>query len=159
MRRKDREITDIRQIQKILEKSDVLRVALNNGKYPYIFPVNFGYEINEDKITLYFHTSKEGAKHKIIEKDNRAAFETDCGHMLIPPQGKTVCTASFAYESVIGLGIINKAAEDEKERLLEGLLNHYGIKQKNFDAVYSANTVVYKIDVESYTAKIRRQDG
>ena len=44
MRRKDREITEFAEIKNIFDKAKVLRIALNNGEYPYILPVNFGYE-------------------------------------------------------------------------------------------------------------------
>ena len=40
MRRKDREVTDMYEIKNILAKSEVMRIALNNGIYPYVIPVN-----------------------------------------------------------------------------------------------------------------------
>ena len=78
MRRKDREITDIQAIKKILDGSSVMHIALNNGTYPYILPVNYGYKLNGDKLELFFHSSKEGGKHLIIENDCHAAFEIEC---------------------------------------------------------------------------------
>lgn len=155
MRRKDREITDIADIKDVLRKSDVLRIALNNGIYPYILPVNFGFEMNGGRLTLFFHGSKEGAKHAIIENDPHVAFEVDRAHKLIPPVGDKSCTASFAYESVIGQGLITKADDTEKEELLSALLNRYGIETKLFSPIHLANTVVYKITAETYTAKRR----
>lgn len=158
MRRKDREITDIADIKDILLKSDVLRIALNNGTYPYILPVNFGFEMNDKQIMLFFHGSNEGIKHDIIENDPHVAFEVDCGHKLIHPIGDKSCTSSFAYESVIGQGLITKADDAEKEKLLGTLLNRYGIETKTFSPIHLANTVVYKITVEAYTAKRRKND-
>ncbi len=106
-----------------------------------------------DQLTLFFHGSKEGAKHEIIQKDCHVTFEVDCGHELMLPTKKEACTSSFAYESVIGQGTIEKAQESEKEELLTALLEHYGIEQKEFHPAHLANTVVYKIHVEHYTAK------
>lgn len=153
MRRKDREVNDLEEIKEILSKADVLRVAMNNGTYPYIFPVNFGFEMTGDHLVLFFHGAKDGTKHEVIRRDEHVSFEVDCGHMLMRPVGEEPCTSSFAYESVIGNGIIEKAAEEEKERLLIALLNHYGIEAKTFHPAYFANTVVYKITAENYTAK------
>lgn len=68
MRRRDREVTDVNDIQSIIDKCDVVRIAINDDTYPYIIPVNFGYELNGDKLTLFFHSSTEGYKHKVIEK-------------------------------------------------------------------------------------------
>ena len=46
MRRADREVTDINDIRQILDEGEVLHIALNNGVYPYILPVNYGYELS-----------------------------------------------------------------------------------------------------------------
>ena len=158
MRRKEREVTDVTEIKKILQKAEVLRIALNNGTYPYVLPVNFGFEMNGEDLVLFFHGAKDGTKHEVIERDPHVTFEVDCGHMLLPPTGDESCTSSFAYESVIGQGMIEKADESEKEKLLSLLLAHYGIEAKAFNPVHLANTVVYKIHAVSYTAKRRRND-
>ena len=153
MRRKDREITDFAEIKALLDKSKVLRIALNNGAFPYVIPVNFGYYCYDSQRTLFFHGATEGAKHAVIRNDNRVTFEVDCSHDLILPSGKEGCTASFAYESVIGQGYIEKASEEEKEHLLILRLQHYGIDTCTFRPTTLQNTVVYKINVSSYTAK------
>ena len=72
MRRKDREVTDFSEIIKIMKNCDVCRLALNDDGFPYILPLNFGMAVNEDKITLYFHSALEGYKVGLIQKDNRA---------------------------------------------------------------------------------------
>lgn len=158
MRRKEREVTDVNEIKEILARAEVLRIALNNGDYPYLFLVNYGFVMDGAQLVLFFHGSKEGAKHAIIARDNKVTFEVDCGHALMQPLGEEACTSSFAYESVIGNGEIEKAAESEKEALLTRLLEHYGITVKRFNSVHLANTVVYKIKVATYTAKRRVND-
>lgn len=158
MRRKEREVTDTTEIYRILEKADVLRIALNNGTYPYILPVNYGFSMEGTQLMLFFHGSKEGTKHTVIAKDNHVTFEVDCGHTVMLPIGDESCTSSFAYESVIGQGTIIKADEAEKEHLLTMILSHYGITAKKFNPVHFENTVIYKINVESYTAKRRVND-
>lgn len=156
MRRKDREVTDFGEISHILDKAEVLRIALNNGDFPYILPVNFGYETDGEELVLCFHGSKEGAKHEIIKRDNRVSFEVDCLHSLILPQGDESCTTSFAYASVIGQGFIQKAEESEKAHFLRVILKHYGILSDTFNKTHLENTVVYKIKVTSLTAKARK---
>lgn len=158
MRRKEREVTDVNEIKEILTRAEVLRVALNNGTYPYVLPVNYGFIMNGAQLVLFFHGSKEGSKHEIIAKDNHVTFEVDCGHMVMQPTGEESCTSSFAYESVIGNGTIETANESEKDQLLTILLEHYGIEAKKFNPVHLANTVIYKINVIKYTAKRRSND-
>lgn len=156
MKRKDRKVTDFEDIRHILDKAEVLRIALNNGDFPYILPVNFGYETDGEELVLCFHGSKEGAKHEIIKRDNRVSFEVDCLHSLILPQGEESCATSFAYASVIGQGFIQKAEECEKAHLLGVILKHYGIVSDKFNKTHFENTIVYKIKVISITAKTRK---
>ena len=158
MRRKEREITDKNEILAILGRAEVLRIALNNGNYPYVLPVNFGFQEEDGRLVLFFHGSREGTKHEVIARDPHVTFEVDGGHALLRPAGAESCTASYAYESVIGQGTIEPAAEEEKEALLAALLAHYGIEAQTFNPVHLANTVVYKIRVESCTAKRRVND-
>lgn len=153
MRRKDREVTDVGEIAEILKRAEVLRLAWNNGTYPYVLPLNFGFTMDGEQLTLFFHGSKEGTKHEVIARDPHVTFEVDGGHQLMRPIGEESCTSSFAYESVIGQGTVEKADDSEKEHLLTLLLEHYGIEAKQFNPMHLANTVIYKVHAVSYTAK------
>jgi len=42
--------------------------------------MNFGMQVLEGKITLYFHGATEGKKYELIRKNNKASFEMDCDH-------------------------------------------------------------------------------
>ncbi len=53
MRRKDREITDFNEIINIMKKCDVCRIALNDKEFPYIVPLNFGLDIQENEVLLF----------------------------------------------------------------------------------------------------------
>ncbi|MFX1521344.1 MAG: pyridoxamine 5'-phosphate oxidase family protein, partial [Promethearchaeota archaeon] len=43
MRRKDKEITDTHEIETILKRAVVCRIAFSENNKPYMVPVNFGY--------------------------------------------------------------------------------------------------------------------
>ena len=73
MRRSDREITDRNEILQVMERCDVCRLALNDGEYPYILPLNFGMEQAGEQIILYFHGATEGKKLNLIARDPRAS--------------------------------------------------------------------------------------
>lgn len=155
MRRRDREVTDIDEIAEIMERCDVCRIAINDEAFPYILPVNFGFERIGDEFIIYIHGSKQGTKHDLIKRDNRVSFEMDCQHNLILPNGEESCTASMTYESVIGQGEMELLSDDEKERALSIILKHYHIESKKFNPIHLANTAVYSIKCSSYTAKRR----
>lgn len=151
MRRTDREIKDINEIIKVMEKCDTCRLALNGEGYPYILPLNFGMEVINDKITLYFHGATEGRKYELIEKDNRVSFEMDCSHRLVTDIEKGYCT--MEYESVIGKGIIEILSEEEKQDALSILMKHYHKEDFPFDKSTMPRTTVMKLVVESITGK------
>lgn len=103
MRRTDREITDRQELLDVMARCDVCRLALNDESgYPYVVPLNFGMEEREGTLYLLFHGAMTGTKYDRMERDSRATFEMDCGHMLCTDEAKGMCT--MAYESVIGRG-------------------------------------------------------
>ena len=153
MRRSDREIKEFRNIVAVMEKCDVCRIALNNDGYPYILPLNFGMSVKGNKIELYFHGAMEGTKYDLIEKDNRAAFEMDCGHELITEIECGNCTMN--YESVVGQGHIEMLSDEEKYDALRILMKHYHNEEFPFDKSVMPRTKVFKLVVENVTGKIR----
>ena len=154
MRRKDREVTDIGEIREILSSARVLRIAMNDGKAPYIVPVNFCFELDGEQLTLYFHGAAQGKKHDLIAQNPNVGFETDTGS-LITPSDKWACSASYAYESVIGTGVAETVEESEKPRILALLMHHYGIDNTNFSPAQIQAVTVYRIIAETYSAKRR----
>lgn len=156
MRRKDRELTNLDEIVEIMKRCDVCRIAINDEVYPYIVPVNFGFELVDGNIIIYIHGSKQGTKHALIQKDNRVSFEMDCSHKLIQPNDEESCTSSMAYESVIGQGEMVLLTDEEKAHALTLILEHYQIEAKKFNPVHFANTIAYAIRCSSYTAKRKK---
>lgn len=55
MRRKDREVKDFEIIKQIIDECQIIRIGLQDGDYPYIVPLNFGYEIDGEQIYFYIH--------------------------------------------------------------------------------------------------------
>ena len=83
MRRRDREIKEFDEIVKIIKKCDSLVLGLNDEGYPYLVSLNFGMDIEDGQLYLYFHCAKEGKKLDLIQKDNRATFEMDHAHQSV----------------------------------------------------------------------------
>lgn len=152
MRRRDREVKDFSEIVEIIKMCDVCRLALNDDGYPYIVPLNFGMEVEGEKIYLYFHGALKGRKIDLIEKDNRASFEMDCEHELQYCEEKGDC--SFGYASVIGRGHIKMLNEDEKMEALRKLMDHYHpSKNAYFNPAAISRTAVFMLEVEEISGK------
>ncbi len=155
MRRSDREIKDFNRMVDIMEKCDVCRIALNDAGYPYMVPLNFGMEVDDTQITLYFHAAKEGKKLDLIKKDIRACFEMDCCHRLVLDEEQGNC--AMEYESIIGKGIIEFVPEEEKQEALCILMRHYRQETFPFNKAVISQTSVFKLTVEELTGKARRK--
>ena len=153
MRRKEREVTDQAEIAAILREAEILRLALNNGPYPYLLPVNFAFTLETSRLTLFFHSARQGGKHDVIRRDNRAAFEIDCRCRLLPSHADNPCATGFAYASVIGCGTVEPVPEAEKEQVLLRLLAHYGVDARHLDPAHVAATACYAVHVHAYSAK------
>lgn len=154
MRRKDREITDFQEIVEIIKKCDVCRLALHDEEYPYILPLNFGMQVEDGKIVLYFHGAKQGKKYELIAKNPKVSFEMDCGHELLLITEKGDCTMDF--ESVIGQGTIEMVPEEEKQDALCVLMKHYHQETFAFDKRMIPATTVMRLRVDSCTAKLHK---
>ena len=122
MRRKDREITDFHDIIDIMNKCDTCRLALFDQEYPYIVPLNFGVNIEDGQLYLYFHSANQGTKLDLIRQNNKATFEMDCEHNIILYDERMSCT--MGYASVIGHGEIEFVDEDDKYEALKILMKH-----------------------------------
>lgn len=153
MRRKDREIIDFDEMMEIVKKCDTCRLALNDGEYPYIVPLNFGHEVKDGKLTLYFHCANEGKKLDLIGKNNKVTFEMDCDHNFILYEERMSCT--MGYESVIGHGTIEFVAEEDKFEALKILMRHYHAEDFVFNTKPIPVTTVFKLEVEDMTGKRR----
>jgi uncharacterized protein len=149
MRRKDKEITDKKELEDILQQSLVCRVGFLDKKKPYIVPLNFGYMEG----VLYFHCATKGKKIDCMKKNNTVCFEVDCGHDIhntgIP------CHWSSTYQSIIGYGTASLVKESvEKKEALRILIQHYAPgTNHDFTDKEAGLVTVFKIVITSMTGK------
>lgn len=153
MRRKDREITDFNEIISVIKKCDVCRIALNDGDFPYIVPLNFGLDVQGEQVFFYFHAAMEGKKLDLIAKDNRATFEMDCDHNFILYEERMSCT--MGYASVIGHGTIEIVPDEEKYDGLKILMRQYHAEDFKFNTDMMKVTTVLKMTVTDMVGKRR----
>jgi len=148
MRRKDKEIKDQKEIESILRKADVCRLAFCDNDTPYIVPVNFGYKDH----CLYFHSAKEGKKIDILRNNNKVCFECDVDVELV----KTghACDWTTKYYSVIGQGKAFFLEDgEEKQKALDVILAHYSDDQYEYNEKAMNSIAVIKVEIESMTGK------
>lgn len=149
MRKKEKEITDQGEIEKIISKNKICRIALCDNDVPYIIPMNFGYKGNK----IFLHTGREGKKIEIIKKNSNVCFEITDSIEIV--QAEKACDFSTKYRSVIGFGTI-KIVNDlsEKKEALQIIMNqHTNKKDWQFPDEIVAKTTILEIEIESLTGK------
>ena len=148
MRRKEKEIIEKSEIEAVIHKSMVCRLGLSDDDIPYIVPLCFGYKDN----TIYVHSSLEGKKVDILQKNHRVCFEFDINTEIV--EGKTDCKWGMKYQSVIGFGNAFFLEEpDDKQRALNIIMNKYSDRQSQFPEKAIDGTAVIKIEIGSMTGK------
>ena len=128
-------------------------LGLNDDGFPYLVPMNFGMDIEEGQLYLYFHCANEGKKLDLIRKDNRVTFEMDCEHNFILYEGRMSCTMGFA--SVIGHGTISFVPEEEKLDALKILMRQYHAEDFRFNTDMVPATTVLRLKVSDVIGKRR----
>jgi len=148
VRKAEREIKDRGELEDVIRRAEVCRLAMIDDGEPYIVPMNFGYREG----TFYFHCAREGRKLEILRKDPRVCFELEVGVRLV--RGEKACQWSTSFESVIGWGTA-EIVVDEKEvgEGLEVLMSHYTEGPYDFDHRSLSLAALIKVKVERMTGK------
>ena len=145
MTRREREVTDINDILQIINETKILHLGLSDEGWPYVVPMNYGYDVREEDgtlhVCLYLHGTKEGRKAAAFAADPRVAVEMDYNHEVIT--GDYTCAYSYAYRSIMGNGTITEVTDPEaKIAFLPEMVER---------------VAVWRIDIDTFTGKERRR--
>ena len=155
MRRKDRQITDETAIRAILDKAQVLHLAMIDGDRPYVVPLNYGYTLENGALTLYLHSAREGRKLDVLRQNDRVAFvlETNVSQV---SGGDIPCKYGEAYASVMGEGTAVLLDDPvQKIEALQILMKTQTGREFAFTPAMAESVAVIRVNVDSFTAKAR----
>jgi len=152
MRRKEREIIGIDEIEAIISRCDVCRIALADDNIPYIVTMNFGYSAGAER-KLFFHCAGDGRKIDMIRKNNYVCFEMDADHNL--KSRREACDFSMKYSSVVGWGDIFIVNDDEEKREgLNSIMHHYtNCTEFTYKQDVFNRTTLLKLVIKTMTGK------
>lgn len=149
MRRSDKEINDLKTIQKILKEAKICRIALVDGNEPYIVPMSYGYKNN----ALYFHSANEGRKIDILRKNNRVCFQMDIKMEIVTSDNP--CNWGMKYLSVVGFGkaqIIENHME--KNDALDTIMAKYSPENSyEYSDKAISKVIIIRVEIEEITGK------
>lgn len=154
MTKRERQITDQDQIRSILDTAKVLHLGLCVNDEPYVVPMNYGYCMEDGKLTVYLHSALRGKKLDMIRANPKVFIELDCDR--VPFEGVKPCQYGLSYSSVMGRGTA-RIVEDaqEKKKALTLLMKTQTGKDFSFDDKLAGIVAIIRIDVAEYTAKHR----
>jgi len=148
MRRHDKEITEILDIEDILLAGNVCQLAFTVDPAPYIVTLNYAYHDN----ILYFHSASKGRKIDLAKLNPHVGFSVSIDMGVIKNQ--LACDWSNRYRSVVGHGVfkfINTL--EEKHQALGLIMSHYSEEQFTFPEDILQKTSVYCVEITEMAAK------
>ena len=154
MTKRELRITDESRILQILDTAKVLHLGLSVDDEPYVVPMNYGYTMEDGKLTLYLHSAVRGRKLDMIRRNPRVFFELDCDR--VPFAGELPCQYGLSYASVMGRGAARIVEDvEEKKKAMSVLMKTQTEIDFSFEDRLVSIVAVIRVDVAEYTAKHR----
>ncbi|MBN1957560.1 MAG: pyridoxamine 5'-phosphate oxidase family protein [Desulfuromonadales bacterium] len=154
MRRQEKAVTALPEIEAILKAGKVCQLAFADEPVPYIVSLNYGYSDG----ALYFHSAPEGRKMELIAGNPKAAFNIVLDLGII--EGEEACNWSCRYRSVVGHGRIRMLFDpEEKRRGLDIIMAQYSDAAFTYADHALRATAVYRLEITTMTAKESRTDS
>ena len=154
MTKRERQVTDPQQIKEILDTAQVVHLGLCVDNEPYVVPMNYGYTMEEGKLTLYLHSAVRGKKLDMIRSNSKVFFEMDCDRK--PFEGNLPCQYGLSYSSLMGRGTAHIVEDvEEKKKAMSILMKTQTDKDFSFEDRLVSIVTVIRIDAAEYTAKHR----
>ena len=111
MHHADREIRDKEIFKAILDMCDVISIGFFDDEYPYVLPVNFGYEF-EDNLVFYTHHAVTGYKNKLVQNNPKVCVTA---YKFIANIHNDYDNSSHDYRSVMAFGEMSFIQRDSDE--------------------------------------------
>jgi uncharacterized protein len=150
-RRTDRTMKTSREMELLLERMPVGRLAVNTEDGPYAIAVNYLFFEG----SIYFHSGLSGRKMEALQADSRVCFLVDeVGPQVLWEQG---CGISQIYKSVVCFGKAELVEDPvEKRGILGKMVQKYVPLGYPVSPMTEANikrTAVVRVVIESMSGK------
>lgn len=148
MRRKDREITDPAELEAILRRGRIVRLAMCRDNAPHIAVLSYGYRDG----ALHLHSAPVGFKMELMRANPQVAFEVTLDAEVLP--AAKACDYTARYRSVVGHGRIEFVeAPEAKVEGLQVIMEQHGQGPWEFPPKVVTATAVLKLVISDMTGK------
>lgn len=156
MRKFESQVHDRAMIAAILEMIPIVHVGVQDGDWPYVVPMSFGYEMEEDRLLVYLHCAREGHKVELWRSNPRVSLTFSCfqNRPNDPYRGSI-----HDYRSVMANGVIRRLERGRSGGLhgrgVQAILRHNGRRPNQFSVPHYLFMDVYVVECawEHLTAK------
>ena len=154
MTKREFSITDEQELRRVLSSAKVLRLGLSVDNEPYIYPMNYGYTLENGELKLYLHSAVKAHKLELIRENPDVCFQLDCDN--IPFEGKVACQYGLSYSSVSGRAraVLVEDVEEKMEAMSILMKTQTG-GDFTFNERLVSIVAVIRLDVTEFTAKHR----
>lgn len=152
MRRKDKEINDIQQIQTILKKAEYCHLSMCNQNVPYCVAMNYGLD-PENPSVIYMHGATVGQKIDFLRANPRVCITVEANCELL--RHDDPCEWGMRYESVIIQGNAEILSDNTaKTHGLRCIVGHFTSNiPDSFPEPMLMRTAVIKVTIIEMTGK------
>jgi len=151
MRRKDKELTNLAELEQIIRLGRICQLAIQDVPAPYIVSLNYGYRDG----MLYFHSAPEGHKIALLHSNPQVGFTVAIDLGII--EGERACGWSARYRSVVGHGQIEFIDSLEgKRRAMDIIMAQYADGEFDYPPDALEKTCLYRLVIAEMSGKQTR---
>lgn len=151
IRRKDKEITDLNEMKKVLKTAKYVTLAMSFNNEPYLVTLSHGYD--QQKNCIYFHCAEEGKKIEFFKKNNLIWGQAliDCGYVQekcdqlyssTQFKGRVILVTNL-IEKEHGLKVLIESLEKDPKKIMKKQITEQSIKK----------VMIGRIDIEYMSGK------
>lgn len=157
IRRQDRICEDQALLTALLDRAEMMHLAMNDEPFPHVVPLSYGYEFVGEKLKFYFHGAASGRKVSLWKKNPNVAFSiAEPGPVNFAED--PVCHTGQDFLSILGQGVIRELPQEERHHAVEMIMRHYAHdneKTWTFPSAMLAVMGIYEMEVVTMSAKRR----
>ena len=144
-------IEEQERIEKVIKTCQLCYVGMadENG-YPYVLPMNFGYENG----IIYLHSSQEGRSIRTLNKNPQVCVTFCSEPELIWQHPEVACSYRMKAGSVVCEGkVVFEEGFVEKEKALNIIMKHYSDREFKYSVPAVKNVKIWIIEIAKVMAK------
>ncbi len=143
-------IEDRQEIDEVIRACKTCYVAMSDDGFPYVLPLNFGYDGNH----VILHSAQHGRMWDTLKKNPKVCINWTLGEELAYQDVRVGCSYRVKSKSVLVEGTVEFIEDyDEKVRCLEETMCQYSDREFKFSKPSVVNVGIMKVHIDKIVGK------